>query len=309
MNSKQVTYEALFYEALRIRRVEEKIIEIYPTDKIQSPVHLSIGQEHHVPALTKNLRAEDKTFTTYRGHALYISIGGCLKKLFAELYGKQAGICKGKAGSMHLCDPGKNMMGSSAIVGAVISHALGAAYAEATKKTDNISVCITGEGATEEGTFHECLNFASLKELPFLMIVENNGLAIHSPLSIRQSYSLEKLATAYNIEYHKQDGFDISTFYNFSKSLVASMREKRRPVIVEIMTYRYREHVGIRMDYDMGYRGEKEYNSWASRDPLILEKDLIARFSNQIDFEIKAAVEFAENSAFPPYDELLKDVY
>jgi len=117
-------YENIFYQALRIRMVEEKITELYPSDKIQSPVHLSVGQEHHIAAIMTQLNKDDQVFTTYRGHAVYLAKGGDLKKMFAELYGKATGISKGRAGSMHLTDPQVNMMGSSAIVGATLSHTL-----------------------------------------------------------------------------------------------------------------------------------------------------------------------------------------
>ena len=172
----------ILFEALRIRMVEEKIIELYPTDVIQSPVHLSIGQELHTAALMALLASSDRVFTTYRSHAAYIAKGGDLKKMFAELYGKQTGISHGKAGSMHLCHPETGLMGSSAIVGAVFSHAVGAAYADRIKKTGQIVMCITGEGATEEGTFHESLNFTALKKIPLVYVIENNGLAINIPL-------------------------------------------------------------------------------------------------------------------------------
>jgi TPP-dependent pyruvate/acetoin dehydrogenase alpha subunit len=309
MKNEVLIFENLFYQALRIRKIEEKIIEIYPSDRIQSPVHLSIGQEHHIAALFHNLKHEDKVFTTYRSHAVYLAKGGSLKAMFAELYGKKNGMAKGKAGSMHLCSPEKNMLGSSAIVGSVFSHAMGAAYAELIQKTGNISVCVTGEGATEEGTFHECLNFSSLKNIPVLYVIENNGLAIHAPLKIRQSYTIERLTKAYNIDFKRLDGFNMLSTYRISRELIQTIRDKPRPVVLEVDTYRYMEHVGIKMDYDKGYRRKTDYEKWTSRDPLIQCKDLIDKFSEEIETEIQDAVNYAESSTFPGKDELLEDVY
>ncbi len=304
-------YEKLFYEALKIRLLEEKIIEVYPEDKVESPVHLSIGQEHHIVSIMEPLTNKDIVFTTYRSHAVYLAKGGDLKLMLAELYGKQSGISKGKSGSMHLCSPEHGMMGSSAIVGAIYSHSIGMAYAQKIDtSTNNITLCITGEGATEEGVFCETLNFASLKQLPIIYIIENNGLAINIPIEVRQSYTIEKLAKAYNIEYHSyEDSFDMLTINNKFSKLVTDMKKSPRPIIIEIHTYRYLEHVGISMDYDKGYRTLNEYEAWYKRDPLVLNETLIKRYKNKIIKDIDDAINFAENSPSSFKDELLTDVY
>lgn len=309
LNTNNTIFDQLFFNALRIRKAEEKIVEIFPSDKIQSPVHLSIGQEHHIVALCANLEKHDKAFTTYRNHALYLAKGGSMKKMFAELYGRIDGISKGKAGSMHLCSPEANLYGSSAIVGAVFSHAMGLAYSELSKKSGNIVICITGEGATEEGTFHECLNFSSLRNIPVLYLVENNGLAIHIPVEVRQSFKLAKLTEAYNIDYHQFDGYDMEGFYQFSKELIQSIKKQPRPIVLEVETYRHLQHVGVQKDYDKGYRHISEYQKWEERDPLIFQVELIKKHSSKIDQEISEALEYAENSPLPQDCELLTDVY
>lgn len=304
-------FEKLFYQALRIRLIEEKIVEVYPVDKVESPVHLSIGQEHHIVSFMQAVEKKDIVFTTYRSHAIYLAKGGDLKLMMAELYGKYDGISKGKAGSMHLCSPENGMMGSSAIVGAVFSHALGMAYAQKIDKHNtNITICVTGEGATEEGVFCETLNFASLKKLPIVYVIENNGLAINIPLELRQSYNLRKLAEAYDIDYiYYENGMKMVDIYNHFSDLVLDIKQNPRPVIVEVNTYRYLEHVGIGMDYDKGYRTIDEYEKWAKIDPLINDKALIEKFSDSINLEIAEAVKFAEDSSYPSKSELLKDVY
>lgn len=289
--------------------VEEKICEIYPTDKIQSPVHLSLGQEHHIAALVLQLQKKDQVFTTYRSHAVYLAKGGNLNKLFAELYGKSGGISKGKAGSMHLSAPEVGLMGSSAIVASPFSHALGAAYALKLIKSNHISVSITGDGSTEEGVFHECLNFAALKQLPVLFVIENNGLAVNSPIALRQAFNLGKLVRAYDIKYLRENnGMNILSISQKSKKLLNEIRRNKIPAVFEIRTYRYREHVGINEDFDKGYRNKSEFEMWHRRDPLLLRKDLVKRFKDKIAKEIISAVSYAEKSPVPNCNDLLKDI-
>lgn len=302
--------ENLLYHALRIRMVEEKIIELYPSDVIQSPVHLSIGQEHHTVAFISLLGQSDRVFTTYRSHAVYLAKGGDLKQMFAELYGKSTGVSGGKAGSMHLCFPECGMMGSSAIVGAVFSHAMGAAYADKIVNSGNLVACITGEGATEEGTFHECLNFTALKQVPLIYVVENNGLAINIPLEARQSYRLRDLAGAYGIHYlHIADSFDQEEVIRLAAPVVAAARATHTPALIEIDTYRYKEHVGICCDHDKSHRDPEKFQRWCRRDPLICDLALLEKYQGRIAAEIDEAVRFAEESSFPGRDELLKDVF
>lgn len=302
--------EKMFYQALRIRMVEEEIIRIYPSDKIQSPVHLSIGQEHHAVALCNALNKTDQLFATYRSHAPYLAKGGDIKLMFAELFGKNTGISGGKAGSMHLCFPEVGFMGCSAIVGSLFSHALGAAYALKIKKKRSIAVVFAGDGATEEGAFHESMNFASLKDLPLLCVIENNSLAIHTHIRHRQAYKMKDLAAAYKMDYLLiDDGFNMELIYKKIKSIRQKILEQYRPCLLEIKTYRYKAHVGIEDDHDRGYRNKSEFKRWSSRDPLLLNLRLINKYKPRINREIQEAVNFAEKSPFPGSQELLEDVY
>ena len=173
-------FERLFFQALRIRLVEERIIELYPSDVIQSPVHLSIGQEAVAVGACDSLTFNDLLFCTYRSHAFYLAKGGNLREMFAELYGKITGCARGKAGSMHLAAPEVGLMGASAVVASTIPHAVGAALAAKRLSKDQIIVGVFGDGATEEGVYHESLNFAALHRLPVIFLCENNGLAVHS---------------------------------------------------------------------------------------------------------------------------------
>ena len=177
---------ARVYRSLRlIRRTEEEIARIYPSDKIKSPVHLSIGQESVSVGVCDILDASDVISATYRGHAAYLAKGGDLKQMMAELYGKGTGCAAGKAGSMHLIDMDANVLGMSAVVGTTIPVAAGYAFALQREGKSRIAASFFGDGATEEGVFSETLNFASLHKLPILFVCENNGFAIHSPTSNR----------------------------------------------------------------------------------------------------------------------------
>ena len=223
-------YEKLYRQALLIRRVEEKIIDIYPSDNIQSPVHLSIGQEAVSVGLCAALERGDIIYGSYRSHALYIACGGDLTQMFAELMGRLGGISKGKAGSMHLSFPEQGLMGASAVVASHVPHAVGSALAARYRRTGQIVACVFGDGALEEGVSHECFNFAALKSLPILFLCENNGLAVHSHRRDRQAFAIEGLATLYGLPYRKVDeGWDFLEVCDACLDAGRSLRAGGRP--------------------------------------------------------------------------------
>ena len=176
----------LFYMMKKIRLVEERIALEYPKNEIRCPTHLSIGQEGVPAALSIALNNADYAVSTHRGHAHYLSKGGNLNKMIAEIYGKKSGCSGGKGGSMHLIDKDVGFMGTSAIVGNSIPVGVGLGLALKLNKTKNVSCIFLGDGAIEEGSFYESLNFAVLKELPIIFICENNLYSVYSPLSVRQ---------------------------------------------------------------------------------------------------------------------------
>ncbi len=192
-------YRRLFRMALKIRMVEERIIALYPSDRIQSPVHLSIGQECVAVALCDALRRDDLVFGTYRSHAFYLAKGGDLRAMFRELYGRLGGGCKGKAVSMHLAAPEVGFMGSTAVVARNLPHAVGATIAAKHCGTGQVVVAAFGDGATKEGVAHESLNFAAIRQVPVLFFCENNDLTVHSRRAARQSYDLCAWASNYGI--------------------------------------------------------------------------------------------------------------
>lgn len=308
-------HERLYRSVYRIRRVEEEVARAYPTDKIKSPVHLSIGQEAVSVAVCDALEPQDVVFGTYRGHAMYLAKGGDLKAMVAELYGKATGCTRGKGGSMHLIDVAAGVMGASAVVGTTIANAVGYAYALKLRRSDAVVVSFFGDGATEEGVFHESLNFAALHRLPVLFVCENNGYAIHTHQSKRQAETdVAAKARAHGVPALRL-GTDLLDLHDKTHQAVACLRQPEcGPRFFECQTYRWREHVGPNDDFHLGYRGESERQPWVEADQVARMATMIdpARriaIERDVEEEIAAAFAFAEASPFPDTAELCTQVY
>lgn len=306
----------LYRSLYRVRRVEEEVARIYPTDKIKSPVHLSIGQEAVAVGVCDPMRKDDVLFGTYRDHATYLAKGGDLRRMMAELYGKATGCAKGKGGSMHLIDLDVNSMGASAIVGTTIPHAAGYAYALRLERSDRVVVSMFGDGAADEGAFHETLNWAGVQKLPMIFVCENNYYAIHSHhLSRHASDNLCERARAYGMPARRVEGNDVLAIHGaMSGALDELRRPDAGPRFFEFMTYRLKEHVGPNDDFHQGYRTGDEAASWRKNDPVALlgarvPADLRARLEKAVEEEIQDAIDFAEKSPFPDPKELYTDVY
>ncbi|MHB1218740.1 MAG: thiamine pyrophosphate-dependent dehydrogenase E1 component subunit alpha [Alphaproteobacteria bacterium] len=306
--------ERLYESMLRIRRVEEEIERVYSTDKVKSPVHLSIGQEAVSVGVCEALNAGDVVFGTYRGHAAYLAKGGDLRAMVAELYGKVTGCARGKAGSMHLVDIAKGMMGTSAVVATAIPQAVGYALAEKMRKSGKVVVCFFGDGAMEEGVFHESMNFAALKKLPVLFVCENNLYAIYTPLQARvPEANFCERAEAYKVRARKIESGDIYDIHRAASEAVHRIRAGQGPEFLEVMTCRWRDHVGPGEDHHLGYRAKDDVAAWVSRDSIArLSAELGAeggRIAAQVEQDVKDAFEFAERSEFPPDSELYDHVF
>jgi TPP-dependent pyruvate/acetoin dehydrogenase alpha subunit len=308
-------FAQLYKSLYRIRRVEEAIARVYPSDCIKSPVHLSIGQEAVSVGVCAALEPRDVVFGTYRGHALYLAKGGDLKEMLAELYGKATGCTRGKGGSMHLIAPEAGVTGASAVVGTTIANAVGYAYALRYRGRANLVASFFGDGATEEGVFAESLNFAALKRLPILFVCENNGYAIHTHQSRRQAVpDICARVRAHGIPAERIEDDGVFSLYRRARETTTRIRAGEGPFFLEVMTYRWREHVGPGEDYDLGYRTEAEAAPWRARDPLRRLADRLdprrrADIEVDVDAEIVAAITFAEQSPLPQPDELYADVY
>lgn len=307
----------------RIRRVEEEIARVYPSDCIKSPVHLSIGQEAVSVGVCAALARRDVVFGTYRGHALYLAKGGDVRAMIAELYGKATGCTGGKGGSMHLIDPEAGVMGTSAVVGTTIANAVGHAYAlkclrKTRRQTDvepaPIVASFFGDGATEEGVFCESLNFASLKKLPILFVCENNQYAIHTHQSARQGNpDICARARAFGIPAVRIENNDVLAVHEQCREMVGQIRAGDGPRFCEVMTYRWTEHVGPGEDFQLGYRARAELEPWRRDDQVrriaeLIDRDERAAIEAEVEADIADAFAFAETSPFPHVSELLSDV-
>lgn len=288
---------------------------IYPSDKIKSPVHLSIGQEAVSTGVCDVLRADDVVSGTYRGHALYLAKGGDLGQFMAELYGKATGCALGRGGSMHLVDMTHNVLGASAVVGTTIPVAVGYAMALQREGRRRVVVSVFGDGATEEGAFYESLNFAALHRLPVLFVCENNQYAIHTPLSKRwSSTALVDRVRTFGIAVDEILTGDVLAIRERAAAAVEGLRRGEGPAFLHCLTYRWREHVGPSEDYDSGYRDRDELTPWEATDPVValgdrLEPVAKAEIDARIEADIADAVAFAEKSPFPPSEELAGYVY
>jgi len=311
----------LYRIMLKIRLVEEKIAAIYPSDKIQSPIHLSIGQEAVSAGVCRAMAMHDHLYGTYRGHGLFIAKGGDLKKMFAELYGKDTGCARGKGGSMHLAAPELGLMGCSAIVASTIPIATGDALASKMQGQPRVTVSFFGDGAPDEGVFFESVNFAVLKQLPIIYVCENNNYAIHSKVSDRHFQTdLFRCAEGLGLAGQRFDGNNVHLVYSVMKEAVEAVRKSGGPVFLEFMTYRWSEHVGPGMDHREHYRDHEKLDQALMNDPIKNAKRILTRdfevseevfrqWENEVRREIEEAVDFAEESPFPPTERLHEDLY
>lgn len=305
-------YELLY----RARRTDEELGKALKEGRVPLPIHLSIGQEAVSVGACLALEQKDIVFGTYRGHALYIAKGGNLKKMFAEIYGKATGCAQGKGGSMHLVDMKAGIMGMSAIVGTGIPNATGYALGLQYQKKKNIVVNFFGDGATEEGAFHESLNFAALKKLPIIYICENNNYAISTHISARQSHShIATRAESYGIKVKVITSHNTADIYTaVAQAREEILRKNSGPIFIECMTYRWRQHLGPNEDFGPGGRDKKEAEKWIKNDELVRIGSLISseakkKIDKKIEADIKKAFLFAEKSPYPEEKDLWTNLF
>jgi TPP-dependent pyruvate/acetoin dehydrogenase alpha subunit len=288
---------SLEQQLIRIRMIEEAIANRYSEQKMRCPVHLSIGQEAVAVGVCAHLKTTDYAVSGHRAHAHYLAKGGDLKKMLAEIYGKQTGCCRGRGGSMHLVDLDVGFLGSTPIVGGSMPIGVGAAFGAMLKGEQRVTAIFFGEGATEEGVFAECLNFAALKKVPVLFVCENNLYSVYSPLHVRQpkERSIPFLAEAHGIFALQGDGNSLDEVSTLAEKGVEHIREGGGPCLLEFATYRFKEHCGPDPD---PYQPKEELNLWQKRDPVrCLHTD------PQCAHEIAEAFAFAEASPFPEWEE------
>jgi len=317
-----VAAKTLYTRMLRIRLVEEKIAELYPEQQMRCPVHLSVGQEAAAVGVCAALEPEDYAVSSHRSHAHYLAKGGDLKAMMGELYGRMTGCCQGKGGSMHLIDRSAGFLGAVPIVGSTIPIGVGAAFGTVLRKERRVTTVFFGDGATEEGVFHEAVNFAVLKRLPVVFVCENNFFSVYSSLSARQPSSREiyELARGHGLESRQGDGNDVEAVYGLTREAVEKARTGSGPTFLEFKTYRWREHCGPHYDNHLGYRSEQEFEEWKANCPIarfklrLLQEGLapqqeLEEIEATLTAEVEGAVAFAKSSPFPEPHLLHEHVY
>ena len=312
-----------FYQMKKIRMVEDEVAKLVRRKIINTPTHLCTGQEAVPVGVSYNLKSSDRVFGNHRSHGHLLALSENLKSFFAELLGKETGLCSGKGGSMHLIDKKNSFHGSVPIVGGTIPIAVGSAFAQRYKKNNSISISYLGDGASEEGVFHESLNLSKIYGLPVLFVVENNLFSSHMDISLRQpSNKVARYAQSHSINSITIDGNDILKIYEVSKKIIRKMRSNPEPFLLEVITFRHLGHVGPNKDIDVGIqRDKKNLKLWTkNKDPIKSLENLLIKnkISNKSDIlkiclniknKINAAVKFALNSRYPKKSDLFKDVY
>lgn len=305
---------------VRIRLFEETAGRLMEDGKIPGALHLYVGQEAVAAGVMVHLSNEDWITSTHRGHGHLIAKGGEFDRMFAELYGKATGYCKGKGGSMHICNMELGMLGANGIVGGGPPIAVGAAFSNRFRKTDRVACTFFGDGASNEGAFHEAANMAGLFKLPVIFVCENNGYGEFTAQANHQAIvDVADRAAGYGMPGVVVDGMDAVAVYEAAGEAIARARKGEGPTLLECKTYRFFDHVGVR-GMGLSYRSDDEVEQWRARDPIpTLERQLADQgilseaeaqaVHEEVAAEVQAGVKFAEESPMPDPDALLEDVY
>ena len=305
---------------VRIRRFEEEAGRLMEAGSIPGFLHLYVGQEAVAAGVIAHLSVDDQITSTHRGHGHLVAKGGDLGRMYAELFGRATGYCKGKGGSMHVCDIALGMLGANGIVGGGIPIAVGAGFADWYRDQGNVSITFFGDGASNIGSFHEAANMASALRLPVVFVCENNLYGEFTSQAQHQAITdVAARAAAYGMPGEVVDGMDAVAVWHAAGAAIARARAGEGPSMIEAKTYRYYDHQGV-SGLRISYRSEDEVEEWKARDAIeaiearmVAEKVStaadIAAVHDEIDAEIAAAIAFAEQSPMPEAADLLTDVY
>jgi pyruvate dehydrogenase E1 component alpha subunit len=309
---------AMYRNMVTIRLFETRVSELFAKGKLPGFVHLYLGEEAVATGMCARLKDGDLITSTHRGHGHVISKGCNLNEMMAELYGKRTGSCKGKGGSMHIADVDLGILGANGIVGGGPPIATGAAYALQYQGKDNVVICFFGDGASNQGTFHEALNLSSIWKLPVVFVCENNLYGISLSQAKHQAISdVADRANAYGMPGVVVDGNDVMAVYEAAAEGVKRARAGKGPSLIECKTYRYHGH----FEGDpTTYRPKEELEAWLKKDPLprfeayllsigAIDEAGFAAIKKEIGDKVEAAVQFAEESPLPAPEEVLDDVY
>lgn len=308
----------MYKTMLKIRKFEQVAMNTFAEGKIPGFVHLYIGEEAVATGVCANLKDSDYITSTHRGHGHILAKGGDLKFMMAELFGKATGYCKGKGGSMHIADATKGILGANGIVGAGHNIAVGAGLSAQYRETDQVCVCFFGDASTNQGTFHESLNMASVWKLPVVFVCENNLYGISMSQNRHQAIKdVADRGVAYNVPGIVVDGNDVFAVYEAAEEAIKRAREGKGPTLIECKTYRHRGH----FEGDpCVYKPTEEQEEWLAKDPIprfekylveneILTEEKLKEVQNKVENQIDEAVDFANNSPYPELESVLEDVY
>ncbi|GAA4713958.1 thiamine pyrophosphate-dependent dehydrogenase E1 component subunit alpha [Brevibacillus fulvus] len=309
----------MYQKMLEIRKFEDAVHDLFAQGKLPGFVHLYAGEEAIAVGVGAHLEKKDTIASTHRGHGHCIAKGCDLNGMMAEIYGKATGLCKGKGGSMHIADLDKGMLGANGIVGGGFPLACGAALTAKLKKTQGVSVCFFGDGANNQGTFHEGINLAAIWKLPVIFVAENNGYAEATPFTYASSCTnIADRASGYNIPGVTVDGKNILEVYRVAEEAVNRARRGEGPTLIECITYRnYGHFEGDAQKYKKESDKQKHlqeqdaikmFRDYLSGQQLLSESEL-TQLEETVEQAIQAAIQFAEQSPFPDENELLTDVY
>jgi TPP-dependent pyruvate/acetoin dehydrogenase alpha subunit len=313
--------QELFYAMLRIRRIQERIESLYLQDEMKTPVHLYIGQEAIAAGFCSVLHRDDYISSTHRSHGHYLAKGGDLKALIAELYCKTGGCSKGFGGSMHVVDVSVGHFGSSSIVGGGIPIGTGLGLAIKMQANNRVSVVFFGDGAADEGVLYESINFAMLKKLPVVYVLENNQWSVCSHVSTRKAGdNIFHQADPRLLLTRKIDGNDILKTYETASEVIEHARQGLGPSFIECETYRILGHAGCAMQDSTEYRDQAEVEAWKSKCPVdtfrntllaetVLTQKTLNKMEKQIASEINDAFEFAQRSPLPIREDLQNNLF
>lgn len=303
---------------LEIRLFEEKVFELYGQNLVPGTIHLYVGEEAVAVGVCANLGSDDYVVSTHRGHGHCLAKGARLDKTMAEILGKSDGYCKGKGGSMHIADFSVGMLGATAVVGAGIPIATGAGLSIKLRGTKQVTACFFGDGASNQGTFHEGVNMAATWKLPVLFVCENNLYAMGTRQSrVMLVESIATRASAYGIPGVSVDGTDVMRVSEAAQKAIQRARAGEGPTLIECRTYRYMGH--SRID-PATYRPKEEVDEWLKKDPIqrlrrglikegrVSDADLL-ELERAVAKSVKSAVEYAMKSPYPPSEEALENIY
>ena len=305
----------LYRTMCEIRAFEETAARLLGNGELAGNLHLSIGQEAVATGVCSALQPTDQIATTHRGHGHCVAKGGDIERMFAELYGHTDGYCRGRAGSMHIADPGSGILGATAIVGGSFGIAVGAAFSSQVLGSDRVAVAFFGEGAAAEGSLHEALNLAQLWSLPIVFCCENNQYAELTHVSEHISGRIHEFASSHGMAAAVVDGNDVLAVREAAETAVARARAGEGPSLLECETYRWSGHY---VGDPERYRSKEELDEWKARDPIArLREQLRDHHSDaeleRLDQEVRGAVEAAAQRAArgepTPPELILADVY